>query len=395
MTLPTPSQYWLAPNAITFVLNVNGNPNHMQVDTPSDACVQVYMPNVPEFDYDVNHSFRKWYIKSSNVCFSDAVNPDTGEVISTPKYVYLRIPRTQEQINADSLARDASGNPLSAPTDQQNAELCYPPEKIDIYGCTHTNEYSGTNVKTQVGSRQYLYVWLQGIISPSNGIRQIQQRVNFGTLSTDIFIMKEGECTKTPRFFKGTTDMFIQTEIDGRFISFQPTDIPSNIEYVTIWIPSPKFHEGKTIEVKILGVPNRLVGGLYINSSDVEYFEKNYDRTPYHTNLDYLFHPRNPDTATTNNIFAEGLQVWGRCSFSLTSVRMAHNEGDPLNDWVWVIDNVNIYSRYYANPYHPKIEDSIKGILAYGHESTSTPEGVSRQSKGWITRDGYQSGDPW
>ena len=82
------------------------------------------------------------------------------------------------------------------------------------------------------------------------------------------------------------------------------------------------------------------------------------------------------------------MNAYGKCSFTITSVRMAHSEGDPFNDWVWVVDNLNVYYKYLFNPYHPE-SGGVKGIAAQGRATNDTPDSSTKTQGGWITRDGF------
>lgn len=144
-----PKDYWIAPNAINITLNALGNPNRTQGSVASGAVVLCYIEGVDGLGYNNGHRFRTWPLTISPTYF----NTDTE------KYVYAAIPRA------------SSGS--------TQAIIVFPSEQLDIYGRNAADE--------QVGSLDYYYIWLQGIITATDGTtdREWRQRINFGQKGTD------------------------------------------------------------------------------------------------------------------------------------------------------------------------------------------------------------------
>ena len=144
-----PKDYWIAPNAINITLNALGNPNRTQGSVASGAAILCYIEGVTGLGYDNGHRFKTWPLSISPTYFNS----------NTAKYVYVAIPRTS-----------------SVGT---QAVVVFPSEKLDIYGKNVGN--------AQIGSTDYYYIWLQGIITATNGtsIREWAPRMNFGQKGTD------------------------------------------------------------------------------------------------------------------------------------------------------------------------------------------------------------------
>lgn len=105
-----------------------GNPDYIQASCVSGAQILVYIKGV--IDYDAGHNYQRWSLQASPTVFNT----------HTEKYVYAAIPR-------------------SASTGYANAMLVFPSEVIDIYGKNANEE--------QIGSADYYYIFLQGIITSS------------------------------------------------------------------------------------------------------------------------------------------------------------------------------------------------------------------------------------
>lgn len=126
MTVATPRDYWLSPNALHIERNAMGNPDYIQASCMSGAQILVYIKDV--ISYDAGHNYRRWVLQASPTVFNT----------HTEKYVYVAIPRN----------------------DAQNvATVVFPSELLDIYGKNQKQE--------QVGSENYYYIFLQGILSSS------------------------------------------------------------------------------------------------------------------------------------------------------------------------------------------------------------------------------------
>lgn len=151
MTEARPSNYWIASNALYITLNANGGPDYLLGNTASGAHILCYMKGIDGLEYDAGHNYRRWPLSLTPTHFET----------HTEKYVYCAIPRP--------------GNAA------EMAVIVFPSEHLDIYGKNETGR--------QIGSEQYYYIWLQGIIS-SSGVtgandRGWTQHVDTGTLASD------------------------------------------------------------------------------------------------------------------------------------------------------------------------------------------------------------------
>ena len=194
VTVATPKDYWISQQALSITLNALGDPNRIQASVASGAAILCYIKGVkpassgPEcakngdgLEYDNGHNYRRWPITISPTYFNS----------DTEKYLYVAIPRSA--------------------TTGTDAVVVFPSVKLDIYGYSikqvpvkdaegkmHDKDGNETDdpakaVKEEqqdklVGSEDYFYIWLQGIISDSGSgttPREWQQLVDCGTLSTD------------------------------------------------------------------------------------------------------------------------------------------------------------------------------------------------------------------
>lgn len=183
--IATAANYWIASGALNIQLNALGEPNRIQASVASGAEIMVYIRGVKAADpsdpatekngdgleYDVAHNYRHWPLRISPTYFNS----------NTEKYLYVAIPR-KASVGTEAM-------------------VVFPSEKLDIYGYnlieTEHQEVDGdgnvitvTEVEqgTQVGSDDYWYIWLQGIISDSgNGdtLRTWQQPCETGYLNSD------------------------------------------------------------------------------------------------------------------------------------------------------------------------------------------------------------------
>ena len=126
MTVATPKDYWLSPNALHIERNALGNPDYIQASCVSGAQILVYIKGI--ISYDAGHNYRRWPLQASPTVFNT----------HTEKYVYVAVPR-------DSTL--------------STAIVVYPSELLDIYGKNEQQQ--------QVGSEKYYYIFLQGILSSS------------------------------------------------------------------------------------------------------------------------------------------------------------------------------------------------------------------------------------
>lgn len=161
MTEATTSSYWISPTALYITLNANGDPNYIVGNTAAGAQILCYMRDINGLDYDAGHNYRRWPLLCSPTFFNT----------NTAKYVYAAIPRPNSPF--------------------EEAYIVFPNERLDIYGKNES--------ETQIGSTDYYYIFLQGIISATNAggtqMREWTHQVETGTLSSDEAIDAGGDQT--------------------------------------------------------------------------------------------------------------------------------------------------------------------------------------------------------
>lgn len=160
LTMAKPSNYWIASNAIYITLNAMGSPDYIQGSVASGAQIMCYFKGIDGLGYDAGHNYRRWPLAVAPTYFNT----------TTEKYLYVAVPKS-EAIN-------------------DYAQVVFPSEQLDVYGKNADG--------TQVGSTDYYYIWLQGIISASvvDGKTQDRtwtQRVITGYLASDEAIAAGGE----------------------------------------------------------------------------------------------------------------------------------------------------------------------------------------------------------
>lgn len=126
MTVATTRDYWISPNALHIERNAMSNPDYIQASCVSGAQILVYIKDV--ISYDAGHNYRRWVLQASPTVFNT----------HTEKYVYVAIPRNETQ---------------------NVATVVFPSELLDIYGKNEKQE--------QIGSENYYYIFLQGILTSS------------------------------------------------------------------------------------------------------------------------------------------------------------------------------------------------------------------------------------
>ena len=126
MTVATTRDYWISPNALHIERNAMSNPDYIQASCVSGAQILVYIKDV--ISYDAGHNYRRWSLQASPTVFNT----------HTEKYVYVAIPRNETQ---------------------NVATVVFPSELLDIYGKNEKQE--------QIGSENYYYIFLQGILTSS------------------------------------------------------------------------------------------------------------------------------------------------------------------------------------------------------------------------------------
>lgn len=161
------TNYWISSTALYIQLNAMGEPDYIQCSVVSGASVLCYMSDVPGLGYDAGHNYQRWPLAAYPSIF-----PDSGR-----KYVYIAIPR-------------------QSTTDNNQAIVVFPGQKIDIYGKAITD--SGT-VGEQLGNEAYYYIFTGGIISEvktdadNTRKREWEQHFDCGKLATDEAIASGGE----------------------------------------------------------------------------------------------------------------------------------------------------------------------------------------------------------
>lgn len=141
--------YWIHQNALSITLNALGSPNRIQCSVSSGAVVMVFIDGDETLGYNAAHNYKSWPISASPTYFNS----------NTEKYVYVAIPRTE--------------------TVGTQAVIVFPSEMLDINGINENDE--------QIGSTDYLYIWLGAVISATNGTtpREWTAVVRTGKLDTD------------------------------------------------------------------------------------------------------------------------------------------------------------------------------------------------------------------
>lgn len=161
------TNYWISSTALYIQLNSMGEPDYIQCSVVSGASVLCYMSDVPGLGYDAGHNYQRWTLAAYPSIFPD----------SERKYVYIAIPR-------------------QSTTDNNQATVVFPGEKIDIYGKTIPS--SGTE-GVQIGNEAYYYIFTGGIISAvktdadNTRKREWEQHFVCGKLATDEAIASGGE----------------------------------------------------------------------------------------------------------------------------------------------------------------------------------------------------------
>ncbi len=161
------TNYWISSTALYIQLNAMGESNYIQCSVVSGALVLCYMSDVPGLGYDAGHNYQRWTLAAYPSIFPD----------SARKYVYIAIPR-------------------QSTTDNNQATVVFPGQKIDIYGKTIPS--SGPE-GVQIGNEAYYYIFTGGIISAvktdadNTRKREWEQHFECGKLATDEAIASGGE----------------------------------------------------------------------------------------------------------------------------------------------------------------------------------------------------------
>ena len=169
------TNYWISSTALYIQLNAMGEPDYIQCSLVSGASVLCYMSEVPGLGYDAGLNYQRWPLAAYPSIFPD----------SERKYVYIAIPR-------------------QTTTDNNQAIVVFPGQRIDIYGkaiIEQTKEDGSKEVVSgeQIGNEAYYYIFTGGIISAvktdadNTRKREWEQHFDCGKLATDEAIASGGE----------------------------------------------------------------------------------------------------------------------------------------------------------------------------------------------------------
>ena len=258
-----PRDYWIAPEAINITLNALGDPDRIQGSVGSGSAILCYMKGIQGLEYDNGHNYRSWPISLSPTFFNT----------TSKKYIYVAIPRTQ-LVGTQAI-------------------IVFPSQKLDVYGRAEGTIDQQTGEETpgeQIGSTDYYYIWLQGIISASidegdaTQDRTWEQEIQTGTLSTD-----EAKSTTD-------TDWYTFSRV---------TNVVTFLKEITMAATS-KFQELKADIFVLAG--NLLRGVLTKTSTGIADDTDEYVVTPGYLSKKYL-RKDTDDTANGEITFKAGLKV--------------------------------------------------------------------------------------
>lgn len=163
------TNYWISNSALYIQLNATGEPNRIQASVVSGASILCYMQGIDGLGYDAGHNYQRWTL----VAYPSEFPSDER------RYLYVAIPRPKKTDSSDGTIRQRNTDDV--------ALVVFPSERIDIYGKSITDE------SKQVGSEDYYYIYLQGIISEvqitGDNVRYRDwvnaQPFDYGSLATD------------------------------------------------------------------------------------------------------------------------------------------------------------------------------------------------------------------
>lgn len=255
-----PKDYWIAPTAISITRNALGDPNRIQGGVASGAVISCYIEGVEGLGLDNGRNPKRWALSLSPTYFNS----------NTQKYVYVAIPR--------SIAIGTQ------------AVVVFPSEKLDIYG---KNEED-----TQVGSSDYFYVWLQGILSSSGQYGEVNREwtagIDFGSLGTyeDIMDMTE-------------TDWYSYSKVTGVVTFLKPIIMKVGSYFQNIFLGNKE----------LTGVATATTSEKYVDSETLVV-------TPSYLNGKYLSRKKE-DTAEEQIGFLKGLWVGVKGLYEITAEGIA------------------------------------------------------------------------
>ena len=195
------TNYWISNSALYIQLNATGDPNRIQASVVSGASILCYMQGIDGLGYDAGHNYQRWTLAAYPSEFPS----------DEKRYIYVAIPRKR-----------ISGNDV--------ATIVFPSQKIDIYGkaiVLQTTEDGKEEevVGDQIGSEDYYYIYLQGIISEvylngaNDRVRRWTQDVDFGSLSTDEALASGGVAQWWKYNSVSDTITFLKTILSATFDS--------------------------------------------------------------------------------------------------------------------------------------------------------------------------------
>lgn len=163
------TNYWISNSALYIQLNATGEPNRIQASVVSGASILCYMQGIDGLGYDAGHNYQRWTLAAYPSEFPS----------DERRYLYVAIPRPKRTDSPDGAIRQRNADDV--------ALVVFPSECIDLYGKSITDE------SKQVGSEDYYYIYLQGIISEvqttKTGDRYRAwvnaQPFDYGSLATD------------------------------------------------------------------------------------------------------------------------------------------------------------------------------------------------------------------
>lgn len=236
MTEAKTSDYWIGSNAIYIQLNAMGSANYIQGNVASNAYILCYMKGVKGLEYDNGHNYQRW-----SLVLYPSVFPDNGK-----RYVYVAIPRIHN-------------------SDNDVAMVVFPSERIDIYGQTAEGK--------QLGSTDYFFIFLQGIISASEKddgslqLREWEQDVDTGTLASDEAIANMGEGSWWQYNSVSDTITFLKTILSATF-----EDLTAKTAKITSLFLGSRLLSGVAVESTSESSEKDVVTPNYLTMFGVKHF---------------------------------------------------------------------------------------------------------------------------
>lgn len=246
------TNYWISNSALYIQLNATGEPNRIQASVVSGASILCYMQGIDGLGYDAGHNYQRWTLAAYPSEFPS----------DEKRYVYVAIPRKRT-------------------SDNDIATIVFPSQKIDIYGkaiVLKTDEDGKQEevVGDQIGSEDYYYIYLQGIISEvylneaNDRIRRWVQDVDFGSLSTDEALASGGVTQWWKYNSVSDTITFLKTILSATFESL----VAKTISVTTLFFGKEKkitgiaSDESKEDSEEVIVTPKYLKkygGGKYLS----------------------------------------------------------------------------------------------------------------------------------